>query len=124
MLEALSIFYSHVLQTLQKETFEISTLDYESDRKRIESIIAEVEWGLHGKSALEIGEPSKYLGWTFFKISLDIDFIVKMAEVYESFMSAKGWTHYEKFENWLNTKLDEVGSKAKVKTVSEFDGLF
>ncbi len=107
-----------------RETFEISTLDYESDRRLIESIIAQVEWGLHDKSSLEIGEPSRYLGWTFFKISLDVAFIVKMAEVYGGLMNAEGWTHYEKFENWLKAKLDEAGSKAKVKTVSEFDGLF
>ncbi|MGH9921849.1 MAG: hypothetical protein ACRD38_03770 [Nitrososphaerales archaeon] len=107
-----------------RETFEISTLDYESDRRLIESIIAQVEWGLHDKSSLEIGEPSRYLGWTFFKISLDVAFIVKMAEVYGGLMNAEGWTHYEKFENWLKAKLDEVGSEARVKTVSEFDGLF
>ena len=107
-----------------REKFEISTLDYESDRRRIENIIAKVEWGLHDKSSLEIGEPSKYIGWTFFTISLDVAFIVKMAEVYEGLMNAEGWTHYEKFENWLKAKLDEAGSKAKVKTVSEFDGLF
>ncbi len=107
-----------------RETFEISTLDYDLDRRRIESIIAKVEWGLHDKSSLEIGEPSRYLGWTFFKISLDVAFIVKMAEVYEGLMNAEGWTHYEKFENWLKANLDEAGSKAKIKTVSEFDGLF
>ena len=107
-----------------RETFEISTLDYELDRRRIESIIAKVERGLHYKSSLEIGEPSKYIGWTFFTISLDVAFIVKMAEMYEGLMNAEGWTHYEKFENWLKAKLDEAGSKAKVKTMSEFDGLF
>lgn len=107
-----------------REIFEISTLDYESDRRLIENIMAQVERGLHDKSSLEIGEPSKYLGWTFFKISLDVAFIVKMAEVYKGLMNAEGWTHYEKFENWLKAKLDEAGSKAKVKTVSEFDGLF
>lgn len=106
-----------------RDRFEISTLDYESDRRRIESVIASVERGLHDKSSLEIGEPSKYLGWTFFTISLNTDFMVKMAEVYEGFMNAEGWTHYEKFENWLKAKLDEAGSKAQVKTVSDF-GLF
>lgn len=105
-----------------KETFEVSTLNYESDRKLIESIIAKVEWGMHDKSSLEIGEPSRYLGWTFFTVSLDVAFIVKMAEVYESLMHAEGWTHYEKFESWLNAKLGEAGSKARVKTVApEFE---
>jgi len=110
---------------LSKQTFEISTLNYESDRKIIESIIEKVEWGLHDKSALEIGEPSKYFGWTFFTVSIDIAFIAKMAEVYESFLHAKGWAYYEKFEDWINTKLDEAGSKARVKTVApEFTELF
>lgn len=107
-----------------RETFEIITLDYESDRRLVENMVAKVECGLHDKSSLEIGEPSKYLGWTFFKISLDVAFIVKMAEFYQGLMNAEGWTHYEKFENWLKAQLDEAGSKAKVKTVSEFDGLF
>jgi len=110
---------------LNKQTFEVSALNYESDRKIIESIIAQVEWGLHDKSALEIGEPSKYLGWTFFTVSIDVAFIAKMAEVYASFLHAEGWTYYEKFENWLNAKLDEASSKACVKTVApEFNGLF
>jgi hypothetical protein len=94
-----------------RETFEISTLDYEYDKKLIESMISKVEWGLHDTSSLEIGEPSKYIGWTFFTISLDVAFIVKMAEVYEGLMNAEGWTHYEKFENWLKAKLDETGSR-------------
>lgn len=111
---------------MNKQAFEVSTLNYESDRRVIEKIIADVEWGLHDKSELEIGEPSNYFGWKFFTISLDIPFIVKMAEFYESFKQAKGWTHYEKFENWLNAKLAEAGSKAQVKTVApeEFKGLF
>ena len=114
-----------IYSRLSKETFEISTPNYESDRKIIESIITNVEWGLHDKSALEIGEPSRYFGWTFFTVSIDVAFIAKMTEVYESFMQTKGWTYYEKFENWLNTKLDEAGSKAQVKTVvPEFNGLF
>ena len=57
---------------LNRQTFEVSTLNYESDRKIIESIIEKVEWGLHDKSALEIGEPSKYFGWTFFTVSIDV----------------------------------------------------
>ena len=109
---------------LSKQTFEISTLDYESDREQIESIIAKVEWGLHDKSGLEIGEPSKYVGWTFFTISVDVAFIAKMAEVYESFLNVEGWTHYEKFESWLSSRLVESGSKARVKAVSEFNELF
>ena len=110
---------------MSKQTFEISTLNYESDRKIIESIIEKVEWGLHDKSALEIGEPSKYFGWTFFTVSIDVAFIAKMAEVYESFLHAKGWAYYEKFEDWINTKLDEADSKARVKTVEpEFTELF
>ena len=110
---------------MSKETFEVSTLNYESDKKIIEDIIKKVEWGLHDKSALEISEPSKYFGWTFFTVSIDVAFIAKMAEIYESFIHAEGWTHYEKFETWLNTKLDEAGSKARVKTVSpEFNELF
>ena len=78
---------------MNNQTFEVITLNYESDRKIIESIITKVEWGLHYKSALEIGEPSKYFGWTFFTVSIDVAFIPKMAEVYESFLHAKGWTH-------------------------------
>jgi phage FluMu gp28-like protein len=110
---------------LNRQTFEVTTLNYETDRKIIESIITQVEWGLHDKSALEIGEPSKYMGWTFFTVSIDVAFIAKMTEVYASFLNAEGWTYYEKFENWLNAKLDEVGSKARIKTVEpEFTGLF
>jgi hypothetical protein len=109
---------------LSKQSFEISTLDYESDRKEIESIIAKAEWGLHDKSRLEIGEPSKYLGWTFFTVSVDVAFIAKMAEVYDSFLNVEGWAHYEKFESWLNARLHDVCSKARVKAVSEFNELF
>lgn len=107
---------------MNKQAFEISTLNYESDRRIIENIIKKVEWGLHDKSGLEISEPSKYLGWTFFTISIDVKFIAKMAEVYESLLHAKGWVYYEKFEDWLNAKLDEAGSKARAKTYApEFE---
>jgi hypothetical protein len=109
-----------------RETFEVTTQNYESDRCLVENIIAGVEWGLHEKSGLEIGEPSTYFGWKFFTVSVDIPFILKMTEFYQSFKDAKGWTHYEKFENWLNDTLKGAGSKAKVKVVppEEYNGLF
>ncbi len=110
---------------MERQVFEIITLDYESDRRKIVEIIARAEWGVHDKSGLEVGEPSRYMGWTFFTVTMDVTFIAKMADVYESFMHAMGWTFYEKFEDWLRTKLNEAGSKARVKTLEseEFSDL-
>lgn len=111
------IFKYYFMQTIQvRETFEITTRNYNLDRKLVEDIIAKVERGLHEKSDLEVGEPSNYFGWTFFTISIDIPFIVKMMDLYETFRNARGWTHYEKFESWLNDRLKESGSQANVKT--------
>lgn len=109
-----------------RETFEVTTQNYDKDRRLIENIIAEVEWGIHGRSDLEVGEPSKLFGWTFFTVSLDVEFLVKMVDLYESFRNAKGWTHYEKFENWLNERLKKAGSKASVKATAPqgYSGLF
>lgn len=90
-------------------------MDYDSDSRLIKQVISDVEWGLHDKSNLEIGEPSKYLGWTFFTVSLDVPFILKMMDLYSSFRDAKGWTHYEKFETWLNDRIKEADSQANVK---------
>ncbi|MEM2759600.1 MAG: hypothetical protein QXU32_08605 [Nitrososphaerales archaeon] len=100
-----------------REIFEITTQNYEADRKLVENIMADVEWGLHERSGLQVSEPSTYFGWKFFTISIEISFIVKMATLYESFKNAKGWTHYEKFENWLNDQLRQAGSKGTVKVV-------
>lgn len=102
-----------------KESFEVTTHNYESDRKLMESILAEVELGLHESNIFELSEPSNYLGWTFFTISVDTIFIVRMIEVYESCKNAKGWTHYEKFENWLNDRMRREGSKATVKVIPQ-----
>ncbi len=109
-----------------RETFEVTTRNYDADRKLIENTIASVEWGLHDKSNLEVSDPSNLFGWTFFTVTLDIPFIVKMIDVYEGFRNARGWTHYEKFESWLNDSLKEAGSNAKVKATipKEFERLF
>jgi hypothetical protein len=109
-----------------RETFEVITLNYDADKKLIENIIVNVEWGLHDKSDLEVSDPSNLFGWTFFTITLDVQFIVKMVDLYEGFRNARGWTHYEKFESWLNDRLKEAGSQAKVKATipKEFKGLF
>lgn len=109
----------HIYWSLGTLAFEVSTLDYEEDRKRIEKIIADIEWGLHEENIFEVGEPSRYFGWAFFTVSVNEVFLSKMAEVYGSFTNAKGWTYYEKFENWLRAKLGGAGSGAKVQAVPQ-----
>jgi hypothetical protein len=109
---------------LAKQVFEVSTLDYERDKRLVEDLMGRLQWSLHEENMVEIGEPSEYMGWMFFTVSIDELLMGRMAAVYESFLHAKGNTYYEKFEEWLKGKLVEAGSKARVKTLSEFTGLF
>ncbi len=52
-----------------------SCINFEKERVRIMEFIGELEWGVHAKSNCECSSNGKALGWDFFLIYFDPDFI-------------------------------------------------
>ncbi|MEM4400840.1 MAG: hypothetical protein QW776_06785, partial [Candidatus Nitrosocaldus sp.] len=85
-----------LLQDLKIKT----TDDYSKVRRAIEDIMHDLEAKLHRDSYLTFSNLMESMGWRFFTISIDINFIDDMGNVMLQMLRAKGHTYLDKFANY------------------------
>jgi len=92
------------------QDFRIKTTDdYSKVRRAIEDIMHDLEAKLHRDSYLTFSNLMESMGWRFFTISIDINFIDDMGNVMLQMLRAKGHTYLDKFANYLQSRLREHG---------------
>ena len=67
--------------------------------------IGELEWGAHTKSDCEVSSTGKALGWDFFQIYFDQNFVEKLIEVYPDIQKEEGHMLEQEFVFWLSKQL-------------------
>ena len=67
-----------------------SCLHFEKERQKIMEFIGELEWGAHTKSKFECSSTGSAMGWEFFQIYFDPDFIEKLIEVHPGIEKEEG----------------------------------
>lgn len=82
-----------------------SCLHFENERQKIMEFIGELEWGAHTKSKFECSSTGSALGWEFFQIYFDPDFIEKLIEVHPSIEKEEGHMIEQQFVLWLSKQL-------------------
>jgi hypothetical protein len=82
-----------------------SCLDFDNERPRIMEFIGELEWGAHTKSDCEVSSTGKALGWDFFQIYFDQNFVEKLIEVYPDIQKEEGHMLEQEFVFWLSKQL-------------------
>ena len=82
-----------------------SCLNFDNERPKIMEFIGELEWGAHTKSDCEVSANGKALGWDFFQIYFDQNFVEKLLEVYPDIQKEEGHMIEQEFVFWLSKQL-------------------
>lgn len=80
--------------------------DFEKERPKIMEFIGTLEWGMHEKAKIECSsDGKKALGWDFFNIYFDPDFVGKLLDVYPEILKQEGNDLEQCFVLWLSKKM-------------------
>ncbi|MEO9321256.1 MAG: hypothetical protein ABI361_11330 [Nitrososphaera sp.] len=82
-----------------------SCINFEKERQKIMEFIGRLEWGVHTKSKCECSSSGAALGWEFFQIYFDQEFVEQLIEVHPEIMKQEGTQIEQRFVLWLNKKL-------------------
>jgi hypothetical protein len=82
-----------------------SCLNFDKERPRIMEFIGELEWGAHTKLDCEVSSTGRALGWDFFQIYFDKNFVEKLIEVYPDIQKEEGHILEQEFVLWLSKQL-------------------
>jgi hypothetical protein len=67
--------------------------------------IGELEWGSHTKSKCECSSTGNAMGWDFFQIYFDPEFLEKLIEVHPDIEREEGHMIEQQFVQWLSKQL-------------------
>jgi hypothetical protein len=85
-----------------------SCIDFNKERQRIMEFIGNLEWGAHTKSNCECSSNGKAMGWDFFQIYFDQEFVASLLDVYPDIEKQEGTTIEDRFVLWLNRQLKKM----------------
>ena len=82
-----------------------SCIDFESERKNIISMIKDFEKIVGKRFKHEVSSTGNSMGWDFFEIYLETDFILALFDFYPEMTNYEGTTIEEQFVLWIKEKL-------------------
>jgi hypothetical protein len=82
-----------------------SCIDFNKERPKIMEFIATLELGARTKSQCECSSSGTALGWEFFRIFFDPDFIGKLLDLYPDIQKQEGNDIEQRFVLWLSKQL-------------------
>jgi len=85
-----------------------SCQDFNQERQRIMEFIGTLEWSTHTQSQCECSSIGKSMGWEFFQIYFDPNFIENLVDVYPDIQKQEGNAIEERFVIWLNKQLKKI----------------
>jgi hypothetical protein len=85
-----------------------SCLHFEEERPKIMEFIGTLEWGAHTKGKIGCSSTGKALGWDFFQIYFDPDFVEKLIDLYPDIQKQEGNEIEQRFVLWLNKQMKKA----------------
>lgn len=82
-----------------------SCLDFEKERSKIMDFIGMLELGAHEKGKIECSSSGKALGWDFFYIYIDPEFVSKLLDLYPDIQKQEGIDIEQRFVLWLGKQM-------------------
>lgn len=79
--------------------------DFEKERTKIMEFIGTLEWSVHSKGDCECSSSGKALGWEFFNIYFNPDFVEKLIDVYPEIQKQEGNDIEQRFVLWLGKQM-------------------
>jgi hypothetical protein len=83
-----------------------STQSFEKERQKIMEVIGELEWGAHTTcSNCEVSSNGNAMGWDFFQIYFDPNFIEQLLDIHPDIEKEEGYMIEQQFVLWLSKQL-------------------
>jgi hypothetical protein len=79
-----------------------SCINFNKEREKIMEFIGELEWGVHSKSNCECSSNGSALGWDFFQILFDPEFIERLLDVHPDILKEEGHMLEQQFVLWIS----------------------
>lgn len=100
-------------------TVQGSCLDFQKERPKIMEFIRTLEWGAHEMGKIECSSSGKALGWDFFYIYFEPDFVEKLLDLYPEIQKHEGNDVEQRFVLWLGKQMkkSELEYYLKLKDV-------
>jgi hypothetical protein len=86
-------------------TVQGSCLDFKKERSKIMEFIGTLEWGAHEKGKIECSSSGKALGWDFFYIYFEPDFVENLLDLYPEIQKQEGNDVEQRFVLWLGKQM-------------------
>jgi hypothetical protein len=94
-----------------------SCLNFEKEREYIMELVGELEWGCHYQSRFECSYVGKTLGWDFFNLYFEMDFITALSQVHPKMLKEEGNILEQQFLLWLEKRFKKIKKKYYLKLV-------
>lgn len=79
-----------------------SCINFNKEREKIIEFIGELEWGVHTKSNCECSSNGSALGWDFFHILFDPEFVERLLDVHPDILKEEGHMLEQQFVLWIS----------------------
>ncbi len=95
-----------------------SCLNFQKERNAIMDLIGELEWGAHYESRCECSsDGKKVMGWDFFHIYLETEFILELIQVHPKILKEEGIMSEQQFVLWLDKQFQKRKKNYYLKLV-------
>jgi hypothetical protein len=78
-----------------------SCINFNKEREKILEFVGELEWGLHQKTECECSSTGKTMGWDFFQIYFDSEFVEALLQLHPEIEKEEGSIIEQQFAFWL-----------------------
>jgi hypothetical protein len=82
-----------------------SCIKFDKERQKIMEFIEELEWEAHTKSNCECSSDGSALGWDFFHLYFNPEFVERLLEVHPDIEKEEGHMIEQQFVLWISRKL-------------------
>ena len=103
-----------------KIIFELSSTNYEKDKKKLMKALDDLEKLLEIQDGYLLSEPVSRFGWTFFKLLIKPDLFLKIDKKFSDMIQkTEGRKPNEKFTNFMSDFFSSRECNAKLKLIKE-----
>lgn len=94
-----------------------SCLNFRKEREYIIELVGELEWGSHYQSKFECSSVGKTMGWDFFNLYFEMEFITTLSQVHPKMLKEEGNILEQQFLLWLEKQFKRMKKDYHLKLV-------
>jgi hypothetical protein len=94
-----------------------SCLNFRKEREVIMELVGKLEWGCHYQSKFECSSVGKTMGWDFFNLYFEMEFITTLSQFHPKMLKEEGNILEEQFLRWLEKQFKRLKKEYHLKLV-------